>query len=79
MAEAVIANGAMALAKTGEDALEGAVREHARLVYRIAYSVLRNHHDAEDATQETFVRVLRHKSKLEGVKDRKAWLEHFQR
>jgi len=42
-----------------EDVLESAVREHAKLVYRIAYSVLRNHHDAEDATQETFVRVLR--------------------
>jgi RNA polymerase sigma-70 factor, ECF subfamily len=74
VAEAVIANGAMALAETGEDALESAVREHARLVYRIAYSVLRNHHDAEDATQETFVRVLRYGRKLEGVRDQKTWL-----
>lgn len=74
MAEAVIANGAMALAETGEDALESAVREHARLVYRIAYSVLRNHQDAEDATQETFVRVLRYGRKLEGVRDQKTWL-----
>jgi RNA polymerase sigma-70 factor (ECF subfamily) len=59
---------------TNEDAIEAAVREHARLVYRIAYSVLRNHHDAEDATQETFVRVLRYKRKLEGVNDPKTWL-----
>jgi len=36
--------------------------------------VLRNHHDAEDATQETFVRVLRYKKKLEGVRDPKTWL-----
>jgi RNA polymerase sigma-70 factor (ECF subfamily) len=57
-----------------EDVLESAVREHARLVYRIAYSALRNHHDAEDATQETFVRVLRYKKKLEGVRDPKTWL-----
>jgi RNA polymerase sigma-70 factor (ECF subfamily) len=57
-----------------EDALESAVREHARLVYRIAYSALRNHHDAEDAAQETFVRVLRYKKKLEGVRDPKTWL-----
>jgi len=59
---------------TNEDAIEAAVREHARLVYRIAYSVLRNHHDAEDATQETFVRVLRYRRKLEGVEDPKTWL-----
>jgi RNA polymerase sigma-70 factor (ECF subfamily) len=57
-----------------EDVLESAVREHARLVYRIAYSALRNHHDAEDAAQETFVRVLRYKKKLEGVRDPKTWL-----
>src|SRR5438874_2330711 len=59
---------------TNEDAIEAIVREHARLVYRIAYSVLRNHHDAEDATQETFVRVLRYRRKLEGVEDPKTWL-----
>jgi RNA polymerase sigma-70 factor, ECF subfamily len=62
------------MAGTDEDALEAAVREHARLVYRIAYSVLRNHHDAEDATQETFVRVLRYARKLDGVRDHKTWL-----
>src|SRR5437868_2435470 len=59
---------------TNEDAIEAAVREHGRLVYRIAYSVLRNHHDAEDATQETFVRVLRYKRKLQGIEDPKTWL-----
>jgi RNA polymerase sigma-70 factor (ECF subfamily) len=35
---------------------------------------LRNHHDAEDATQETFVRLLRYKRKLEGIQDHKAWI-----
>lgn len=54
--------------------LEFAVREHARLVYRVAYSVLRNHHDAEDATQETFVRVLRYRRKLAGVRNPRTWL-----
>ena len=57
-----------------EDLLETAVREHARLVYRIAYSVLRNATEAEDAVQEVFLRVLRHRKKLAGVEDRKAWL-----
>jgi RNA polymerase sigma-70 factor, ECF subfamily len=36
--------------------------------------VLRNHHDAEDATQEAFMRVLRYRRKLAGVKDTRAWL-----
>ena len=54
--------------------LEALVREHSRLVYRIAYAVLRRHHDAEDATQETFVRVLRYSEKLAEVEDSKTWL-----
>ncbi len=70
----VLVNQAMSLARTDGDELELAVREHARLVYRVAYSVLRNHHDAEDATQETFVRVLRYRRKLAGVRDQRTWL-----
>jgi len=57
-----------------EEALEALVREHSRLVYRIAYAVLRRHHDAEDATQETFLRVVRYSSKLAEVEDPKTWL-----
>ena len=70
----VLVSEAMALVRTGEDELELAVREHARLVYRIAYSVLRDHHDAEDATQETFLRVLRYRRKLAGIRDPRTWL-----
>jgi RNA polymerase sigma-70 factor (ECF subfamily) len=56
--------------------MEEAVREHSRAVYRIAYSVLRNQHDAEDATQETFVRLLRYgkRKQLASVRDLRAWL-----
>src|SRR5215510_3350553 len=54
--------------------LEAIVRCHARFVYRITYLLLRNHHDAEDATQETFVRVWRHRDRLPEVLDRRAWL-----
>jgi RNA polymerase sigma-70 factor (ECF subfamily) len=72
--ERALNQNALLMTATNEDALEAAVREHARLVYRIAYSVSRNHHDAEDATQETFMRVLRYRRKLDGVDDPKTWI-----
>ena len=57
-----------------DEAIAELVRQHSRLVYRIAYAVLRSHADAEDATQETFLRVLRYSSRLDAVEDRKTWL-----
>jgi RNA polymerase sigma-70 factor (ECF subfamily) len=59
---------------SNDEALEALVRQHSRLVYRVTYSVLRSHHDAEDATQETFLRVLRYSAKLASVEDPKTWL-----
>src|SRR5262245_36373700 len=64
---------ALAVQRT-EDQLEGLVREHAGFVFRVAYSVLRNHHDAEDVTQETFLRVLRRRSELAAIQEPRAWL-----
>lgn len=61
-------------AQSQDELLEALVRQHSRLVYRIGYAVLRSHHDAEDATQETFLRVLRHSRNLGGVEDHKTWL-----
>jgi len=60
--------------ETQDETLETLVRQHSRLVYRIAYAVLRRHHDAEDATQETFMRVLRYRAKLAEVDEPKTWL-----
>jgi RNA polymerase sigma-70 factor (ECF subfamily) len=73
-ADFVMAEEAMAKAQPEEDLLEVVVRDHALLVYRIAYSVLRNSMDAEDAVQEVFLRVLRYDKKMSGVRDQKAWL-----
>lgn len=54
--------------------IEALVREHSRLVYRIAFAVLRSHHDAEDAAQETFLRLVRYQARLAEVDDPKPWL-----
>src|SRR5271157_336149 len=61
------------VADTVANEFEAAIRDHSRLVYRIAFSVLRNHHDAEDATQETFMRCFRSLRRTV-VRDWRAWL-----
>jgi RNA polymerase sigma-70 factor (ECF subfamily) len=66
---------ALADRNDGLDAeVENAVRLHSRLVYRITFSVLRSRSDAEDATQEVFLRVLRYRERLPGVRDLKTYL-----
>ncbi|HEV2133281.1 MAG TPA: RNA polymerase sigma factor [Terracidiphilus sp.] len=57
-----------------EDALAALVTEYAPTLYRVAFSVLRNPADAEDAVQEAFLRVLRHRGMLGDVRDRRVWL-----
>jgi len=74
LAGEAILSGAAAGECGRDQAIERLVREHSRLVYRIAYAVLRQHHDAEDAAQETFVRVLRYSSRLALVENPKTWL-----
>ena len=54
--------------------VEMLVADHSRMVFRIAYSILRNHHDAEDAAQECFLRVWKHKDRLQDVHNAKTWL-----
>ena len=71
--EAVLSE-AVTVPRSQDEVLEDLVRQHSRLVYRIAYAALRSHHDAEDATQETFLRVLRYSRKLATVEDHKTWL-----
>jgi len=57
-----------------EAALAGLVSQYAATLYRVAFSVLRNAADAEDAVQEVFVRVLRHRETLGEVRDQRVWL-----
>lgn len=64
----------LARARAEEAALESLVNQYAAALYRVAYSVLRNSADAEDAVQEAFLRVLRHRDSLDEVRDHRVWL-----
>jgi RNA polymerase sigma-70 factor (ECF subfamily) len=57
-----------------EAAVAALVSQFSGTLYRVAYSVLRNAADAEDAVQEAFMRVLRHRETLEEVRDQRVWL-----
>lgn len=57
-----------------EETLAALVSQYASTLYRVAFSVLRNAADAEDAVQEAFLRVLRHRQTLDEVRDRRVWL-----
>jgi RNA polymerase sigma-70 factor (ECF subfamily) len=64
----------LAHARVEEATIEALVTQYASALYRVAYSVLRNSADAEDAVQEAFLRVLRHGRKLDEIRDRRVWL-----
>lgn len=64
----------MARARAEEETLAALVSEYAGTLYRVSFSVLRNAADAEDAVQEAFLRVLRHRDTLDEVRDRRVWL-----
>jgi RNA polymerase sigma-70 factor (ECF subfamily) len=57
-----------------EATLAALVSQYAGTLYRVAFSVLRNPADAEDAVQEAFLRVLRHRDSLGEVRDQRVWL-----
>jgi RNA polymerase sigma-70 factor (ECF subfamily) len=57
-----------------EQALSALVSEYGATLYRVAFSVLRNATDAEDAVQEAFLRVLRHRDQLGEIRDHRVWL-----
>ncbi len=64
----------MERAGADEATLAALVSQYAGTLYRVAFSVLRNPADAEDAVQEAFLRVLRHRDTLDEVRDQRVWL-----
>ncbi len=60
-------------AKTNEELFTAFVDRNSRFVYRVAYAVLRNTADAEDAAQETFFKLYRLRV-WQSVEDERAFL-----
>lgn len=56
------------------DTITRLVAEYSAALYRVAYSVVRNSAEAEDAVQEAFLRVLKHRDKLHEIRDVRVWL-----
>ena len=50
------------------------VAEHAGLLYRVAFSVVRRGAEAEDVVQETFLRAVQQRGRLVQVLEVRAWL-----
>ena len=72
--EAILENAQATRAATPLELIETLVAEHSLMAFRIAYSILRNHHDAEDAVQECFLRMLKHSKKLDQIRNPKTWV-----
>ena len=58
-------------------AFEDLVDRHRMAVYRLARSVTGNHHDADDAAQETFLRVYRALGSFDTSRSFKPWLKRI--
>jgi len=50
------------------------VDAHATTLFRVAYSILRSHAEAEDTVQDTLVRVLEHRHQLASLREPRPWL-----
>lgn len=62
-----------ALQRTGR-AVRDVYEEHSQTLYRIAFTYMKNRYDAEDAVQETFLRLIRGRVVFADSQHEKAWL-----
>lgn len=62
-----------ALLRTNKEILEIYDR-HADTVYRVCFAYMKNAPEAEDMTQETFLRLISHDKPFENQRHEKAWL-----
>ena len=56
------------------DSLRESIERYSNMVYRLAFSMMKNKYDADDIHQEVFVQYINHYPKLENEEHKKAWL-----
>lgn len=49
------------------------IKKYSDMVYRMAYSMLKNKYDADDIHQEVFVQYMRKRPSFESIEHEKAW------
>ena len=68
----------LAQARSGSrDAFRALVERHSRAVFRVAYRVTGNEHDAEDVVQETFLKAYAELPRFEGRSGLATWLHRI--
>lgn len=66
-----------ALTQSEAERLEQMMKAHGRLVFAIAYSILRHPEDAEDVVQEVFLRVMRYRYRMAFIRDERTFLSRI--
>ena len=56
------------------DDIESVIEQYGDMLYRLCLIILRSESDAEDAVQDTFIRLFRRAPEFESSEHRKAWL-----
>jgi RNA polymerase sigma-70 factor (ECF subfamily) len=65
-------------ARAGDpEAFRSLVERHSRAVFRLAYRMTRNEHDAEDVVQETFLKAYRRLGQFESRAQFSSWLHRI--
>jgi len=54
--------------------IEEKIKKYSNMVYRVAYSILKNETDAEDIFQETFIKFYKNIEQMKSEEHEKAWL-----
>jgi len=57
-----------------KERLEQIFWDYYQLIYRVAFSQVKNHADAEDITQEVFLKIIRNDMRYQSMEHERAWI-----